>query len=308
NKRAKHALDSSYLWHCHLCHINKKRLDKLQRDGILQPTHNESLEKYKSCISGKMARKSFSHQVERDKDLLGLIHTDNLTTLPKSFWGYALKSTAGIFNMVPTKKVERTPYKIWHGKALKLSYLRFWGSSGSHGLLDSSGSDGGLELIQEEDTQPFENTSKIHNEVAPIEVEPQNVKVPIHRTARIPQAPDRYGFYTAVKDILKYLRNTKDMVLVYGAKPEEAEYIAVAESSMKAVLMRKFIDGLGSVVPLNKRPMEMLCDNESAIVIANDLGILKGAREPGIFKGNIVYHYILKGANDPGIFKGARHS
>ncbi|GKB04156.1 zinc finger, CCHC-type containing protein [Tanacetum coccineum] len=29
NKRAKHALDSSYLWHCRLGHINKKRMDKL---------------------------------------------------------------------------------------------------------------------------------------------------------------------------------------------------------------------------------------------------------------------------------------
>nr|GEY71822.1 zinc finger, CCHC-type [Tanacetum cinerariifolium] len=45
NKRAKHALDSSYLWHCLLGHINMKRMDKLQRDGILQPTHDESLEK-----------------------------------------------------------------------------------------------------------------------------------------------------------------------------------------------------------------------------------------------------------------------
>ncbi|GKA93863.1 hypothetical protein Tco_0815849 [Tanacetum coccineum] len=63
---------------------------------------------------------------------------------------------------------------------------------------------------------------------------------------------------TAVKTILKYLRNTKDMVLVYGAKPEdelkvssvdwksakksttamsstEAEYIAFAEASVEAV-------------------------------------------------------------------------
>ncbi|GJZ29460.1 zinc finger, CCHC-type containing protein [Tanacetum coccineum] len=76
NKRAKHALDFSYLWHCRLGHINKKRMEKLQRDGILQPTHEESLEKCKSCISEKMARKPFSHQVERVKDLLGLIRTD----------------------------------------------------------------------------------------------------------------------------------------------------------------------------------------------------------------------------------------
>ncbi|GKA55680.1 retrotransposon protein, putative, ty1-copia subclass [Tanacetum coccineum] len=248
NKRVKYSLDSSYLWHCRLGHINKKCMDKLQHDGILQPTHDESLEKCKSCISGKMARKPFSHQVERAKHLLGLIHTDvygpfrtiptegasyfitfiddfnryayiylmkhkhevfetfkltppytpqhnglserrnqtlldmvqsmmNLTTLPKSFWGYALESAPLILNMVPTKKVERTPYEIWHGKAPKMSYLRVWGypketmgyyfyyplenkifvarnaeffensltvqeASGSHGLLESSGSDG----------------------------------------------------------------------------------------------------------------------------------------------------------------------
>ncbi|GJU10214.1 putative reverse transcriptase domain-containing protein [Tanacetum coccineum] len=45
NKRAKRVLDSSYLWHYRLGHINKKCIEKLQRDGILQPTHNESLEK-----------------------------------------------------------------------------------------------------------------------------------------------------------------------------------------------------------------------------------------------------------------------
>ncbi|GKD89436.1 zinc finger, CCHC-type containing protein, partial [Tanacetum coccineum] len=76
NKRAKHELDSYYLWHCHLGHINKKRMDMLQRDRLLQPTHDESHEKCKSCISRKMARKPFPHQVERAKDLLRLIHTD----------------------------------------------------------------------------------------------------------------------------------------------------------------------------------------------------------------------------------------
>ncbi|GJS16516.1 hypothetical protein Tco_0410988 [Tanacetum coccineum] len=115
-----------------------------------------------------------------------------------------------ILNMVPTKKVESTPYEIWHGKAPKLSYLRVWccyqrkhsqkKSCESHGLLKSNRSDEGLKLIQEEDTQPSENTNKEHNEVAPTEVEPQNVRVPIRRSARIPQAPDRYGFYVDVEE------------------------------------------------------------------------------------------------------------
>ncbi|GKC77785.1 hypothetical protein Tco_1128559 [Tanacetum coccineum] len=50
----------------------------------------------------------------------------------------------------------------------------------------------------------------------------------------------------------------------------EAEYINAVEASMEAVWMRKFIDGLGGVMPSNKIPMEMLCDNEPAIAIADD--------------------------------------
>nr|GFB62785.1 retrotransposon protein, putative, Ty1-copia subclass [Tanacetum cinerariifolium] len=29
--------------------------------------------------------------------------------------------------MVPTKKVDKTPYEIWHGKAPNMSYLKVWG-------------------------------------------------------------------------------------------------------------------------------------------------------------------------------------
>nr|GEX20293.1 hypothetical protein [Tanacetum cinerariifolium] len=47
------------------------------------------------------------------------------------------------------------------------------------------------------------------------------------------------------------------------------------------------INGLRDVMPLNKRPMDMLCDNEHALAIVNDPGILKGARH---FQRK--YHYI----------------
>ncbi|GJT32919.1 retrotransposon protein, putative, ty1-copia subclass [Tanacetum coccineum] len=121
----------------------------------------------------------------RNQTLLDMVRSMmNLTTLPKSFWGYALETVARILNMVLTKKVDKMPYEIWHGKSPKLSYLRVWGcealmkrdtldkldsrsikcifveASGIHGLLEISGSDKGLELIQEEDTQHSENTSK----------------------------------------------------------------------------------------------------------------------------------------------------
>nr|GEZ15177.1 retrovirus-related Pol polyprotein from transposon TNT 1-94 [Tanacetum cinerariifolium] len=47
---------------------------------------------------------------------------------------------------------------------------------------------------------------------------------------------------------------------------------------LQALWMRKFIDGLGGVMPSNKKPMEMICDNEHAIAIVDDPEIFKGAR------------------------------
>ncbi|GKC21948.1 hypothetical protein Tco_1024098 [Tanacetum coccineum] len=44
------------------------------------------------------------------------------TTLPKFFWDYAFESAALIHNMVLTKKVDKTPYEVWHGQPLR--YLK----------------------------------------------------------------------------------------------------------------------------------------------------------------------------------------
>nr|GFA62622.1 hypothetical protein [Tanacetum cinerariifolium] len=76
NKRSKSNLDSALLWHCRRRRISKKRIEKLQHDGFLNSTDLRAFEKYVPCMSGKMARKPYTHQVERAKDLLGLIHTD----------------------------------------------------------------------------------------------------------------------------------------------------------------------------------------------------------------------------------------
>ncbi|GJZ40514.1 retrotransposon protein, putative, ty1-copia subclass [Tanacetum coccineum] len=64
----------------------------------------------------------------RNRTLLDMVRSMmTQTTLPKSFWDYSLESAARILNMVSTKKVEKTPYEIWHGQAPKLSYLKVWG-------------------------------------------------------------------------------------------------------------------------------------------------------------------------------------
>ncbi|GJR93213.1 retrotransposon protein, putative, ty1-copia subclass [Tanacetum coccineum] len=51
----------------------------------------------------------------------------NLTTLPLSFWDYALETATRILNMVPTKKVDKTPYELWYRKVPNLSYLKVYG-------------------------------------------------------------------------------------------------------------------------------------------------------------------------------------
>ncbi|GJZ45458.1 retrotransposon protein, putative, ty1-copia subclass [Tanacetum coccineum] len=141
----------------------------------------------------------------------------NPITLPKSVWGYSLETAAHILNMVPTKKVDRTPYEIWHGKTPKLSYLRVWGyealmkqdtpdkldsrsikcifveASGSHGLLEMSGSNKGLELILEEDTHPSKNTSEGHAEITPTKYELEDLnKPPTYKAALADPKSDKW--------------------------------------------------------------------------------------------------------------------
>ncbi|GJZ67058.1 hypothetical protein Tco_0630298 [Tanacetum coccineum] len=118
-------------------------------------------------------------------------------------------------------------------------------------------------------------------------------------TSRFQQNPGDLQ-WTTIKNILKYLRNTKDMFLVYGGdikrelrvsyytdkstkqsifttSSAEAEYIVAYDASKEAIWVRKFIFGLG-VVPIIEEPINMYYDNTGAITIANESGITKGAR------------------------------
>ncbi|PKI68093.1 hypothetical protein CRG98_011689 [Punica granatum] len=107
--------------------------------------------------------------------------------------------------------------------------------------------------------------------------------------------------WTAVKNILKYLKRTKDMVLVYGggelrldgftdsdfqsdvddrnwksSKQEttadsttEAEYIAASDVAKEAIWIRKFVTELGIVHSISS-PVELYCDNTGAIAQAKE--------------------------------------
>ncbi|GKB69222.1 retrotransposon protein, putative, ty1-copia subclass [Tanacetum coccineum] len=120
----------------------------------------------------------------------------NLTTLTMSFWGYTLQSAARILNMVLTKKVDKTPYEIWHEKVINLSYLK-----NSIISQEPSESDVYFDEIQRQDAQPSENTSEHQPEVEHEDVEPQSDVNLIRRSTRIPQAPEQYGFMLMPRNI-----------------------------------------------------------------------------------------------------------
>ncbi|GKB07282.1 retrotransposon protein, putative, ty1-copia subclass [Tanacetum coccineum] len=114
-------------------------------------------------------------------------------------------------------------------------------------------------------------------------------------------------YVTIVKNILKYLGNTKDMFLVYGGDikrelrvsyytdvgyltdtddlKSQIGYVFILNRGVEAVCVRKFISRLG-VVPTIEEPINMYCDNTRAITIANESGITKGARH---FRAKVHY-------------------
>ena len=45
------------LWHCHLCHISRGRIERLIKKSILPPLEFSDLEQCIDCIKGKYVKK-----------------------------------------------------------------------------------------------------------------------------------------------------------------------------------------------------------------------------------------------------------
>nr|GFC80368.1 hypothetical protein [Tanacetum cinerariifolium] len=151
----------------------------------------------------------------RNRTLLNMVRSMmSLTTLPLSFWDYDLETAACILNMVPTKKVDKTPYELWHGKVPNLSYLKVWGypkeTMGYYFYYPPENKvaveryanflerefilqkeSGRTVKLDDEDTIPSENTSEHPIEAESLAPIIKKDVVPVRRSARAPKAPNR---------------------------------------------------------------------------------------------------------------------
>nr|GEV97999.1 retrotransposon protein, putative, Ty1-copia subclass [Tanacetum cinerariifolium] len=238
NKRAKLNLDSALLWHCRLGHINKKRIEKLQHDGLLDSTDIKSFENCVSCMPGKMARKPYSHQVERAKDLLGLIHTDEheLGDLgePANYKVALLDPESDKWlNSMNVEIQSMKDNEVWelvmlppNAKTVGHKWLfkkktdmdgavhTYKARLVAKGFTQISGVD------YEETFSPVADIRSIRILIAiatfyDYEIWQMDAKTAFLNGYLNEENPGD-AHWTAVKNIMKYLRNTKDMFLVYG--------------------------------------------------------------------------------------------
>ena len=49
------------------------------------------------------------------------------STLPISFWGYALNTAMYLLNLVPLKSIPKTFVELWNGHKPSMRHLHIWG-------------------------------------------------------------------------------------------------------------------------------------------------------------------------------------
>ena len=64
----------------------------------------------------------------RNRTLLDMMRSMfSYSSLPSSFWGYALQTAMYILNVVPSKSIPKTPLELWSGRKVSLRHFRIWG-------------------------------------------------------------------------------------------------------------------------------------------------------------------------------------
>ena len=63
-------------WHLRLGHINSNKIQRLIKDGLLEPLDFDEFPVCESCLESKMTKRPFNTKGRRAQELLELVHTD----------------------------------------------------------------------------------------------------------------------------------------------------------------------------------------------------------------------------------------
>ena len=75
----------------------------------------------------------------RNRTMLDMVRSMmSYSSLPLSFWGYALQTAVYILNVVPSKSIQQTPLELWSGRKPSLRHIRIWGCT-AHVLKGKTG-------------------------------------------------------------------------------------------------------------------------------------------------------------------------
>nr|GEY28827.1 hypothetical protein [Tanacetum cinerariifolium] len=256
--------------------------ENLQRDGLLNSSDIESLEKCVSCMSRKMARKPYSHQVKRAKDLLGLIHIDVcglFRTVTRQGASYFVTFT-GDFSRYPKKTMGYSFYYPSENKVFVARNFEFF----ENNLIDQEASRSleDLEIIQEEDTNPSVDTSLGHDEDDQEINEPQSDINPIRNLPVEVYMMQPEGFVDP-----KYPnRVCKLKRSIYGLKQASSAYI---EKILKRYFMEIFKRG---TIPMQDKLKLSDIKRELMVSCYTDAGHLTGVDD---LKSQTGYVFVLNG-------------
>ena len=75
----------------------------------------------------------------RNRTMLDMVRPMmSYSSLPLSFWGYALQTAVYILNVGPSKSIQHTPLELWSGRKPSLRHIRIWGCT-AHVLKGKTG-------------------------------------------------------------------------------------------------------------------------------------------------------------------------
>ncbi|GJU86096.1 retrotransposon protein, putative, ty1-copia subclass [Tanacetum coccineum] len=192
----------------------------------------------------------------RNRTLLDIVRSMiNLTTLPLSFWDYALETTTRILNMVLTKKgcealVKRDTLDKLQQRSVKCIFIRYPKEIMGYYFYfppenkivvaryalshEVSGRAKELEEIQDKDSSPSENTNEIPMEVEGFEP-PQEEVVPICRSARTHRAPDHLCLNVEVEEHSLGDLNEPTNYKVAMLDPESDKWLNAMNAEMQSM-------------------------------------------------------------------------